>query len=251
MGSPNYDHRVDRHGFTLVELLVVIGIIALLISILLPALNKARESAKQVSCASNMRQVGLAMRMYGNDNQGWLPPRYDGTFRPIVSYGANVDYGTLLLLVNKPPYGMGNQAYLPSLDPLFCPADQTYLPNRTDNGEGLATVGAYTRMISYFYLFCPPDGYPQPPAAGWSDVACWRFGQKSPGGRSAAQTAVLIDQGVLFTIGYPYSTWNHKEGWNTLFLDGHVTFIPRSAIEPKQIAAGYPLVLFIQQLGGY
>jgi prepilin-type N-terminal cleavage/methylation domain-containing protein/prepilin-type processing-associated H-X9-DG protein len=63
----------SRKGFTLVELLVVIAIIAILIALLLPALNKAREQAKQVSCLANVRQFGVSMRLYGNDYQDYIP----------------------------------------------------------------------------------------------------------------------------------------------------------------------------------
>jgi len=63
----------SRQGFTLVELLVVIGIIALLISVLMPALARARESGKAIKCSSNLRQIGQAIQMYVNENRGQLP----------------------------------------------------------------------------------------------------------------------------------------------------------------------------------
>jgi prepilin-type N-terminal cleavage/methylation domain-containing protein/prepilin-type processing-associated H-X9-DG protein len=98
----NVSKASGNHAFTLVELLVVIGIIALLISILLPALNRARAQARTVACLSNLKQIATGLFLYNTNNNGYVVPSYnmtigfDGINDPIDGWAAILDRDKLL-----------------------------------------------------------------------------------------------------------------------------------------------------------
>jgi prepilin-type N-terminal cleavage/methylation domain-containing protein len=127
--------RSSARAFTLVELLVVIGIIALLISILLPALRKAREQASGLACSSNQRQIMQAFLMFAADHKGRLPGSFTDYNNP------DTDKRAWLLNFNEPltaaPKGGTLYRYLNTEKVYFCPSLQKVqvLSNNDSNGQ--------------------------------------------------------------------------------------------------------------------
>jgi prepilin-type N-terminal cleavage/methylation domain-containing protein/prepilin-type processing-associated H-X9-DG protein len=138
--------RRHRLGFTLVELLVVIGIIALLISILLPSLHKAREQAQRVKCLSNLRQIGIAYMMYTNDFKKyparnntsqfygtWTAELIDRTY-PGYTMGFLLDPNIGPSVVTEADKAKWSKKYINNIAVLECPSD------RGDRTKMFATV---------------------------------------------------------------------------------------------------------------
>ncbi len=132
-------NKTSQSGFTLIEVLVVIAIISLLMGILIPVLSKVKYQARLTICASNLRQVGLAIQLYADDYDGLIPFGPGG--RPVTGsnfYTVTGNVTSLLSLEDGAPVGLGLMldrylSYQPKV--LFCPA-QTSLRKQKNNWNG-------------------------------------------------------------------------------------------------------------------
>jgi prepilin-type N-terminal cleavage/methylation domain-containing protein/prepilin-type processing-associated H-X9-DG protein len=216
---------MQRRGFTLIELLVVIAIIAILAAILFPVFAQAREKARASACLSNLKQLGTALMMYGQDYDenmptGGYPGPRNWEVNPDYKSTKNVDngiYGWTFyrnLMVAMDPYMKSMQLW-------YCPSDGRVRPTPENIALGNQSYHWFPNWVwnhtadKTHKPKCGIDLTNNPPDLR-SDLA--------------AQRMFLTERGVFGWDGpdadTPNKNYNHAMGYNIAFFDGHAKFQP-------------------------
>ncbi len=205
-----------KSGFTLIELLVVIAIIAILAAILFPVFARAREKARQTSCLSNLKQIGLGALMYAQDYDGFFPTMY---WTPVAGYDSGVSRGGITVLDAVQPYVKNAQIWR-------CPSSSEVIYTHTNSVQQVSNY-----MFSCYVVL----------NGGATNRALLHNSFSGNTGRTDYPGPYTFDPAnVMLMSEYPgtYRTWvpywgttnptPHNEGQNMLFGDGHAKWMSRS-----------------------
>jgi prepilin-type N-terminal cleavage/methylation domain-containing protein/prepilin-type processing-associated H-X9-DG protein len=211
-----------RKGFTLIELLVVIAIIAILAAILFPVFAKAREKARQSSCLSNVKQIGIAVLSYVQDNDEMMPSTW---FGPTAYPGAY-------------QWPQACAPYIKNWQIFLCPSDtgRTMVANNGAPGSTLS--------FSFSVAYYSGSGVAGVSANGPNGKALSSL--QDPSG-----TIIMADGTGSFEFGWPniagqpadmsFLPVRHNDGVNCGFVDGHAKWFKPSALSNKNANGVYTM----------
>jgi prepilin-type N-terminal cleavage/methylation domain-containing protein len=223
-----------RKGFTLVELLVVIGIIAVLVGILLPTLAKVRQQALNANCASNIRQIIIACQSYAANNKGYLPPRFregkEQYLQPLYTYFVqDVQVGK-----PWPRYGLGllwEQKYIPTEACFYCPGGRAHPEHNLDffPKPWLSADTNYRTSYSYnpHYALKVPGNTSSEKITAYTKVS------KFPRDKTLCMD-LLRTPGTISHFGGSEKV----PSWNLGFVDGHVTLVKSNLVVDQMKVRG-------------
>jgi prepilin-type processing-associated H-X9-DG protein len=236
----------SSRAFTLTELLVILGIVAVLASLQLPAMAKATGRTKRAQCASNLRQIALALQIYGGEYTDKLPSNSGGNWL----WDTVPSVGDLLSRCGAPWKVM----YCPGTGPRFTDADNFRLYNYSSSfrvvGYALTLLGTPTLLatnvnqtltpqaIQYLSAFLPPP-HPEKRVLA-ADATISAAGQNNPA-QKATYNWTSIAGGYLKPHLSPHLSGNMPAGGNVVMLDGHVDWRKLEVMLPRTAVSSSPI----------